>query len=622
MPRPRAPDLRLAGALVLAAALAGAAPGRARAHDPAAGPSLQVVADPPQLVLGRDAGADLRIAVPEDAQDVAVSASAGRVEDVRRSPPGGYSARFLAPAGRVPQVAIVAAIARTPRGIVDGWVAIPCSGQADARVRAAPGAEIALDIAGRRFGPRTAGSDGVAVIPIVVPPGVREAHHGFKPIDLKVPDTPLLHGALERATALADRTERVRVFTWVVAPHGAARRGDAPTYEASRGSVASTERQPGESEAIWTLPPGRAGEERLVVRLPTSPVSRIVLRLETVPGPAAVVAVSFDRDGVVAGAEEGVGLAVRALDTAGNPVRAALAVEAEGAALQDVREPEPGLLLGRLRAPASLGGRTEAVIRASVPGAGVSGTRTLPLLAGPPARAYLTPASAPVRSRQEAVLVLRVADAGGNPVSPEPRVAADRGKVIAVARSGPGTWRVRWTAPDVEAPSLARLVAEAGGVRATAEPVLLPPRPRASVAFAGGGARDLRGSSWVAEAGAALDVAAGPSRVLPLGLEVAWRAEVRALDVASHLGMALLGGGSASRVLSPTLVVRTTASVGAWVTGAAAAPAGRLGIDLGIERRGIAPFVETALLGATGGTDGAFAALTVSAGIRLGVERP
>jgi hypothetical protein len=33
------------------------------------------------------------------------------------------------------------------------------------------------------------------------------------------------------------------------------------------------------------------------------------------------------------------------------------------------------------------------------------------------------------------------------------------------------------------------------------------------------------------------------------------------------------------------------------------------------------PFVEAALLGATGGADGAFAAVTVSFGFRLGMER-
>jgi hypothetical protein len=616
--RSRGPDRGATGAL-LAVALAGVAPGIVRAHDPGSGPALQVVAEPRELVLGRDAGADLRIGATDDVEDVSISTSAGRIEDVRRLPAGGFGARFVPPATRVPQVAIVAAVARTPRGTVDGWVAIPCSGQADARVRAAPGAEISLTIGGRRFGPRTAGSDGVAVIPIVVPPGVREAHHGFKPIDLGVPETPLLHAVLDRTNVLADRAERVHVLAWVVAPHGAARRGDAPVFEPSRGTVAVTERQPGEIDAVWTLPPGRAGEERIVVRLAGSTVSRSVLRLDAAVGPPAVVAVSFDRVAAVAGAEEGVAVAARALDAAGNPAPAALAIQADGASVSDVRQPEPGVLHAVLHAPASLHGRSAAVVRASVPDAGVTSTRALPLVPGTPARARLAGAPGGIRSGTDAVLTLAVEDAGGNPVSPAPVVTSATGKIVAVAGAGVGSWRVRFAAPAVQAPVLGRVEASVGSARAVLEPVLLPPRPVASVSASGGIARDLRGG-WGATAGAALEYGARASWAVPAGLELAWRAEVDTAGVGSGLGLAILGGGSASRVLGPSVVVRASASGGAWLAGGAAAPAARLGVEAGLVRRGIAPFVEAAILGATGGADGAFTAATVTVGLRLGLE--
>jgi len=611
-------ERRATGAL-LAAALAGAVAAPSRAHETAGGPPLQIVAEPRELVLGRDGGADLRIGAPEDVEEVSLSASAGRVEDVRKLAAGSFAARFVPPASRVPQVVIVAAVARTPRGMADGWIAIPCSGQANARVHAAPGAEIALTIGDRRFGPRAAGPDGVAVIPIVVPPGVREAHHGFKPIDLGVPETPLLHAVLDRATVLADRTERVRVLAWVVAPHGAARRGDAPAFEPTRGTVSVVERQPGEIDAVWTLPPGHAGEERMVVRLPGASASRTVLRLDAVTGPPAVIAMSFDRPGAVAGAEEGVALTARALDAGGNPVRAALAVDAEGVELSDVREPEAGVLLARLRAPAALHGRKEAVVRASAAEAGITGTRTLPLLPGAPARARLGGIWGAIRSGHEAVLALRIADAGGNPVPPVPTVTTDQGKVVAVQADGPGAWRVRWVAPAVQAPARARLSAEAGGARASLEPVVLPPRPVASFDASGGAAFDLRGPSAGPQVAVALDFATGPAA--PLGFELAWRAETDVASLRAGAGMALLAGVSASRVLGPNVVLRASASGGAWLASRSAAPAGRLSIGVGLERRGIAPFVETAALGATGGADGAFAAIMLSAGIRFGVER-
>jgi hypothetical protein len=621
VPLRRAHELAVAGAL-LVAALAGVAAGPARAHEPVTGAAIQITAEPPQLLLGRDAGADLRIEVPAGVDAVSITSSAGTIEDVRRLPEGGFAARFVPPATRVPQVAIVAAVARAPRGSADGWLAIPCAGQADARVRATPGAEIALTIGDRRFGPRKAGKDGLAVIPIVVPPGVREAHHGFKPIDLRVPETTLLHVALDRAVVAADRQERVRVLAWVVAPHGAARRGDAPAFEPSRGSVSVSERRPGEIEAVWTLPPGRAGEERMVVRLGASSVSREVLRLSTVPGPPAVIAVAFDRPGAVAGAEDGVGVTVRALDGGGNPVPAAFAIDAEGASLTEVREPEPGLLVARLRAPASLGGRSEAMVKVSAGGTGVSAARTLPLLPGAPAEAALAPHGGAFRSRRVARLTLRVTDAGGNPIAPSPAVTADIGKVEAVEPAGRGTWTVRWAPPGVEVPSRARIVASLGEARAVAELAVLPPRPVASSQVSGGVLRDLRGgSSGAARAGVAVDFTVEPDERPPLGLEPAWRAEIEVADLRTGPAVGFLGGGSASRVLGTNLVVRASASAGALLVGGSAALAGRFTVEAGVERRGAAPFLEAAVLGASGGGPGDFAAMTLSAGVRFEVKR-
>jgi hypothetical protein len=357
-----------------------------------------------------------------------------------------------------------------------------------------------------------------------------------------------------------------------------------------------------------------------VVRLGGSAASRAVLKLDAVPGPPAVIAMSFDRVGAVAGAEEGVGLTARALDAGGNPVRAALELEADGALLDDVKEPEPGVVVARLRAPASLRGRTEAVVRAAVADAGISGSRKLPLLPGPPAEARLGGIYGAVRSGREAVLTLRVSDAGGNPVAPQPAVFADKGKVVAVERDGPGAWRVRWAAPSVAAPARAQLVADTGSARGTLEPMVLPPPPAAWFEVSGGASFDLRGPSAGGQVAGALELAADPVD-LPLGLELAWRAEIYGASVGPSWGAALLGGASASRPLGPNVVVRASAAGGAWLAGGSGAPAGRLAFSAGLERRVAAPFVEAALFGATGGADGAFATVTLSFGVRLGMER-
>ncbi len=146
-------------------------------------------ADPPRLVLGRDAGAELHIAAPPDVEEVAITCNAGRVENVRRQPGGGFTARYRPPPERFPQVAIVSALGRGASGPVDGWLAIPLAGQGDARVRGQPGSEVILRIGDRSFGPGRVADDGVALIPVVVPPGVKEGHQGFTALDLEVPET-------------------------------------------------------------------------------------------------------------------------------------------------------------------------------------------------------------------------------------------------------------------------------------------------------------------------------------------------------------------------------------------------------------------------------------------------
>ena len=279
--------------------LAGLVAGRARADEPftpGAGGALAIGAIPAQLVLGSDASAELRIAAPPAVDELSVTASAGKIEGLRRLPGGGFAARYRPPPERYPQVAILAAVGRAGAGALDGWLALPLAGQGDARVPGEPGSDVSLRIGGRSFGPGRVGTDGIAIIPVVVPPGVRQAHRGFTPVDLHVPETSLVHVVADRQVLQADRAETVRVFAYVVAPHGAAWKGDPPVVEVTRGTLALQPREPGAYVGTWTLPPGPAGEERAAVRLEGLPASRALLRVTVLPGPPAAVALALDSD--------------------------------------------------------------------------------------------------------------------------------------------------------------------------------------------------------------------------------------------------------------------------------------------------------------------------------------
>jgi hypothetical protein len=609
----------VAVALAACAALAADAPARAEDPPPAAGGTLRVTADPPRLELTGDGGAELRVAAPPEVEDLSITASAGRIEGLRRLPGGGFAARYRPPAERVPQVAIVAAIARGGRGLEDGWVAIPMSGRGTARVRGDPGAAVSLRIGDRTFGPETAGLDGVAAIPVVVPPGIREGHQGYRPIDLHVPERSLLHAIADRSDVRADREERVRVVAYVVAPHGAARRGDAPAFEPSRGSVTVAEREAGAYVASWTLPPGPAGEERLVVRLPSAPVSRAVVRVEAAAGAPALVAVSVEREALLAGGEAAV--VARALDAAGNPVPAKVELEARGAVLRDVAEARPGEVRARLSAGDRLQAQ-EAVVTATVAALGISGSRIVPLRPGEPVTARFEPR--PVLRGDgagEAILRVAVADRFGNPTPATPEVTAARGRVLRVSRAAPGEFEVRYVAPAVDRPVPEELVARTGAARAALAPVLVPPAPALRVDARAGAGVDLKTGAGRVGGAVGLERPADVDLALRGGFEAALRLEAGGVSAPNGARATLLAGPSLRSLAGGGTIWSGSATAGLLLGGGDVAAAGRLAVSAGLRRRGAEPFLELSILGATaGGAPGSFVAAALGVGVRLGVE--
>jgi hypothetical protein len=369
-------------------------------------------------------------------------------------------------------------------------------------------------------------------------------------------------------------------------------------------------------EGVWTLPPGRAGEERLVVRLGGLPASRAVLKLDAVAGPAAAVAVAFDADALVAGAEP-VTVTAHAIDAAGNPVAAALQLGADGAELFDVRERELGAVEGRLRTGA-FGAHRE--VRVTAAAAGLSAARALPLRPGEAAAAHFVRGRnvLPADGARVARLRLAVADRHGNAIALAPVVSVDKGEVLSVTAAGPGTHEIAYRAPAVTTPTPAHFVASVGPLRTTAERVLVPPEPRRALAFSSGMVRDVRGRFSALRTSVAVERTSDLE--LAQSFDLSWRFEGSLLGTPAGPTWTLLGGASAARSLGPNVVLRGSASVGAIVARSLAGPAARLAFELAGTGRPIDPFVEAALLGARRGAPGTFAAATISAGVRFGLE--
>jgi len=171
--------------------------------------ALTVASDPPRVQLGETAKARLRIEAPSEPR---LSASVGRIENLRADGEGRWSADYLPPDDSVPQLALISATA----GGEVALFTLPLWGQGDAVVKTRPRARIEVRIGEERY-PAVADAKGTAVVPVNVPPGVTAARHGTQSIDLHVPSPRLVHVAVDREKVRADREERVQVLLFAVA---------------------------------------------------------------------------------------------------------------------------------------------------------------------------------------------------------------------------------------------------------------------------------------------------------------------------------------------------------------------------------------------------------------------
>ncbi len=410
---------------------------------------IEMAAEPSLLRLGSDLGATLRIVAGAGATDMRVTASVGSVAHVRAVGDGVFAADYVPPEDSIPQVAIISAVARAPGGTRWGWLAIPLWGEGDAVVKTRPFASISVQIGAQTFGPEKANASGIALVRVVVPPGVREAWHGRRAVDLHVPPTPTLHVALDRVSAPADRGEQVPVRVYLFTTQGVPRSDAQIELRASRGTVSAlSSPRAGVYEARWSLPPGPAGRERLTAVLREAPDLRSTAALEREPGPPAAIELSADRESIVAGAGVDVVLRARARDAAGNVSLDPLEIstpEGFGAPV----EARPGEW--RLRPPDSFGGRQSLEVVAHPRGSSEPHASTsLRLLPGQPASASIEPGSPAVRIGPSGRLQLRVlqTDRFGNLVpGPAPAATAQEGSIGAVERQPDGAYLATYRPP-------------------------------------------------------------------------------------------------------------------------------------------------------------------------------
>jgi len=231
--------------------------------------AASLFAHPARLVLGRDAGADLELRTSESAK-VTFSTSIGTVTGAQRHGEV-VRARFHAPPLRAPTVALVLA------QIDDGgerelrWVSIPLSGSDTMVIETRPGSKVEAVVAGQVQGPAAAESDGTVRLPMVVPPGVRQAtlkitdrlgNQNEKPLDLDPP--PYSRLRLAARAAAVNPVTPIEVEIFVVKPDGTPDDEAEVTLASEAGEVSMEGRAgPGVYLAEYLPPEGSTGSARL-----------------------------------------------------------------------------------------------------------------------------------------------------------------------------------------------------------------------------------------------------------------------------------------------------------------------------------------------------------------------
>lgn len=478
--------------LCLGGLLLAALPGRAMAEESAL---IRITATPEWLQLGRDTEAQLRIETGSEVTELQLFTSRGEVDTPVMEAPGRYRATFRVPRERYPQVAILSAEGRSPRGALHGWTVLPLWGQGTAEVRTRPGTPVSLRVGTQVFGPLTADAEGVARVPVRVPPGVEDATFGSQRIVLGVPPLPHVQAIVERPVVPGDSAQEVTVRLYAVTPDGQPRQGMGFVLEPTRGTAGPPEAlAPGVSVVRWRLPPGPQGTVELRGSVPGEARSAFVVKVSVVPGPARRFTLSVDKETVTASEDTGVRVRVLAWDEADNPAEAELRLVSEFGEGVALRALGAGQYEGELALPARIGTRESVELR--VRAAGIEApvaSRRISLSPAAPARVTVVALASEVITDgvREAGYRVRVEDRFGNPVREPPVIAHASEPVGTLRPSGPGVWELRYLPPAVEDTRATGVEIHAGEAIGRGGFLLEPQRFRTATTFRAGVVTDF-----------------------------------------------------------------------------------------------------------------------------------
>jgi hypothetical protein len=373
--------------LAVLGAIPPAAPGHRRA--PAALGQAR-----PQLILGVDKSIDLAIVVRDNDGEGGVAfaperalASVGAITSVTPTGRDRFTAHYLAPAARFPQVAIVVVDLVGGGQHLRATTRIALAATTEMPFRTSPNASVSVRVEDRTFGPARADAQGNVAIPIVVPPGVRDGlaratdpSGSTRETLVYLQPTPFTQLMIVTAPQF-EVGSFAEVSTFAVTPRGEPAPAGTTTLRASDGMV-------------HPLGSGTEGEERFLVEAPRrvgpgavslvatgfnvgpEPVlvleSHVEITVPLVAGPAQRVLLSSSTDRLIIGDDTAAIVTVAARDRNDNPTScagmrllvdhqaAALLPDGQGCGRLTIRAPPAPMPDGGVEIEARLGGALSA----------------------------------------------------------------------------------------------------------------------------------------------------------------------------------------------------------------------------------------------------------------------
>jgi hypothetical protein len=322
--------------------------------------------------------------------------SAGRVADLTRVSARTFTARYVLPTERFPQVAvIVAGHAERARW---GMTTLRLAATTSPAFQTDPGARVSYRIGERDFGPAIAGADGLVRMPVVVPPGVTHGtarsvnQHGRAHEQLFPLDPPRFRRLVVAGPDSIRAGEFAEVAVFAVEASGTPADGTSIALSASHGRAQPLGAAPGVARFLVRAPRA-ATEGRLLLTgwLKGHKGTEVPISIPIVAGPPATVRVEPSVPALVIGSGEIARVRVAAADAFGNPTLAGTpAIYVNGRRMQAGTD-DTGHTTIEIAAPAGPIGRASLSVEAIANGR--LGLAEIPIVApaSPPPRPVVRP---------------------------------------------------------------------------------------------------------------------------------------------------------------------------------------------------------------------------------------